>query len=318
MRGAPRALLPHAGLAARRRRCAPGHPSAGLASTTELPRSKLASNLAVPDRDQRLPRRHRPASKRVLPIDYGPALGPGDDESELPQAASVWIEPYPDETLGIADGAAAPDARYERRESLELAFIAALQHLPPRQRTALILRDVLGFSAKEAAESLETTVPSVNGALRRARRTVDDRLPARSQQATLRMLGDGRLREIVERFADAFEHGEIDAILAMLAEDATFGMPPYPGWCRGRAAIANSWLMPAGPPPRLRYVPARANGQLALGAYQLDHERGAYLPLALDVLTLRGDLIADVTAFRTPTIFPRFGLPGQISTAEAG
>ena len=256
--------------------------------------------------------------KRVLPIDYGPIMGPGDDEAEQPVEQSLWIEPYPDDALGIADGAAGPDARYERREALELAFVAALQHLPPRQRAVLILRDVLGFSAKEAAESLETTVPSVNGALQRARRAVEERVPDRSQHATLVGLGDRRLSELVGRFADAFERGEVDAILAILSEDATFGMPPYPGWYRGRDAVADSWLMPAGPPPRLRYVPTRSNGQVALGTYQLDPEHGGYLPLALDVLTLRGDLIADVTAFRTPAIFPRFGLPDEISAARSG
>ena len=241
--------------------------------------------------------------KRVLPIDYGP------DERE----ASLWIEPYPDATLGVEDGEAAPEARYERREALELAFVAALQHLPPRQRAALIARDVLGFSAKEAAEALETTVASVNGALLRARRTVAERLPQRSQQATLRSLGDRRLQEIVERFADAFERGDVDAILALLADDATFSMPPYPDRYEGREAIASSWLMPGGPPPRLRYVTVRANGQPALATYLLDAGTGAYLPLALDVLTLRGDRIADVTAFRTPALFPRFGLPEQLA-----
>jgi RNA polymerase sigma-70 factor (ECF subfamily) len=250
--------------------------------------------------------------KRVLPIDYGPVVRAGDRAPEQPVADAHWIEPYPDETLGVADGAAAPDVRYERREALELAFVAALQHLPPRQRAALILRDVLGFSAKEASESLETTVPSVNGALQRARRTLDERVPERSQQTTLTKLGDRRVREIVERFADAFERGEVDAILAMLTEDATFGMPPYPGVSRGREAVAGSWLMPDGPPPRLRYVATHANGQPALGAYALDAAGLAYEPIALDVLTLRGDLIADVTAFRTPSVFARFGLPDQI------
>jgi RNA polymerase sigma-70 factor, ECF subfamily len=247
--------------------------------------------------------------KRVLPLDYGPPTAPSESESERPLPQGVWIEPYPDEALEIADGVSAPEARYERREALELAFVAALQHLPPRQRAALILRDVLAFSAKETADSLETTVPSVNGALRRARSAIQERLPERSQQATLRTLGDRRLREIVERFADSFERGDIDAILSMLSDDATFAMPPYAEWCRGREAIAKSWLMPAGPPPRLRYVPARANGQIALGTYLIDPAGRAYLPMALDVLALRGDQIADVTAFRTPDVFPRFDLP---------
>jgi RNA polymerase sigma-70 factor, ECF subfamily len=256
--------------------------------------------------------------KRVLPIDYGPPSPPGTSETGRPLREGLWIGPYPDEALGIADGRAAPEARYERREALELAFVAALQHLPPRQRAALILRDVLGFSAREAAESLATTVPSVNGALRRARAAVEERLPDQSQQTTLRELGDRELREIVERFADAFERGEIDAILAMLADDATFAMPPYPEWCRGRDAIAESWLMPGGPPPRLRYAPTRANGQPALGTYLIEPETGSYLPIALDVLTLRGDLIADVTAFRTPATFPRFALPNRPPASGSG
>ena len=158
--------------------------------------------------------------KRMLPIDHGPAAAPGD-APDRPLSAAVRIEPYPDEMLGSADGDWAPEARYERREALELAFMAALQHLPARQRVVLILRDALGFSAREVADSLDTTVASVNGAVLRARRAAAERLPEPSQQATLRTLGDRRLREIVERFADAFERGEIDAVVALLAEDAT-------------------------------------------------------------------------------------------------
>ena len=243
-------------------------------------------------------------TKRVLPLDYGPADAPG------PLPAGTWVEPYPDEAFGVPDGAAGPAARYERREALELAFVAALQHLPPRQRAVLLLRDVLGFSARETAEALGGTLPSVNGALRRARAALERRGPERSQQVTLRALGDRRLRETVERLADSFERGDVDAILAMLADDATFAMPPYPQWSRGREAIADSWLMPDGPSPRLRCVPARANGQVALGVYLREGE--AFAPLVLDVLTLRGELIAAVTAFRTPAVFARFGLPERI------
>jgi RNA polymerase sigma-70 factor (ECF subfamily) len=253
--------------------------------------------------------------KRVLPVDYGPPSQPQIGDSSHCGPARVWIEPYPDEALGVADGAAGPDVRYERREALELAFVAALQHLPPRQRAALILRDVLGFSAREAARTLETTEPSVNGALRRARAAIDERLPDRSQQITLRALGDRGLRAIVERFADAFERGDVGAILELLTEDATFTMPPYPDWCRGRDAVANSWLMPSGPPGSLCYAPARANGQVALGVYRFEPETGDNLPLALDVLALRGDLVAAVTAFRDPSIFGRFGLPLRLSRA---
>src|SRR5918992_1032516 len=185
--------------------------------------------------------------KRVLPIDYGPATDPHDGIG-LPPIESVWVEPFPDQGLGLEDGFAAPEARYEVRESVELAFVAALQHLPANQRAALILREVLGFSAQEVAQSLETTVASVNSALQRARKTLDERLPERSQQATLRSLGDDRLRLIVKNFVDAFESGDVETIVELLAEDATFAMPPYEEWYLGREAVTDSWLMPSGPP----------------------------------------------------------------------
>jgi RNA polymerase sigma-70 factor, ECF subfamily len=249
--------------------------------------------------------------KRVLPIDYGRADEVGVWEERVADAA--WLEPYPDEVLGLEQGYAAPEARYEQREAVELAFVAALQHLPARQRAVLVLREVLGFSAKEVSETLGTTVAAVNSALQRAHKAVDERLPERSQQATLRELGDDRVRGIVQRFVDAFERGDVDAIVGLLAGDATFAMPPYAGAYRGRDAIAASWLMPGGPPPRLRYLPTRANGQLALGTYRLDREGNSFRAIALDVLTLRGTWIADVTAFRSPEVFARFGLPSELA-----
>jgi RNA polymerase sigma-70 factor (ECF subfamily) len=251
--------------------------------------------------------------KRVLPVDYGPPESTPDDEDQASPLDDVWVEPYPDEVLEIEEGYAAPDARYEQREAVELAFVAALQHLPPRQRAVLVLREVLGFSAREVAAALDSTPASVNSALQRARHGVEERIPERSQQETARSLGDERVRELVERLGDALERGDADAILGMLAEDATFSMPPYPGWRRGREAIANSWLMPGGPPPRLRYLPTRANGQPALAAYRLSPDGRRYLPLALDVLTLRGEAIVDITAFRAPELFPRFSLPGELA-----
>ena len=252
--------------------------------------------------------------KRILPVDYGPPtpLGAAPPERLLPAGAA--IEPYPDEAIGVADGAAGPEARFERRESLELAFVAALQHLPARQRAALVLRDVLGFSAKESASALATTVPAVNGALRRARKALDGQLPDQSQLVTLRALGDRRLREVAERFADSLEQGEVQGVLATLADDATVSTPPFEGWHEGRDGVAESWLMPSGPPPRLAYARTRANGQAALGTYLIDPDRASYLPVALDVLTLRGDLISDVTIFRMPELFPRFALPESLPT----
>ncbi len=250
--------------------------------------------------------------RRLLPMDQGPPTA-GGEEPGPPPAASAWIEPYPDERVGLEGGHASPEARYERRESVELAFIAALQHLPPRQRAVLILREVLGFSAGEVAEALDSSTASVNSALQRARRTLDERLPAESQQSTLRALGDAAVRDLVARFVDAFERADVDAIVALLAADAAFAMPPHAGWQQGRDAVAESWLMPTGPPGSLRYVPTRANGQVALGTYALDEARGAYLPIALDVLTLRGPEIAVVFAFRDVSVFDRFGLPAEVA-----
>ena len=260
--------------------------------------------------------------KRVLPIDHGPPAGPEQDLAE-PLTESVWLEPYADEQVGLEDGYAAPAARYERRESVELAFIAALQHLPATQRAALIMRDVLGFSAREAAEVLETTVASVNGALRRARKAVAKRLPHQSQQAALRVLGDDGIRRVVERYIDAWERGDVDAILAMLADDATFTMPPLPTWYRGRDAIAG-FLTRFALQDRWRLLPARANGQLAFGCYAWDAEQGSYTALSLDVLTIGGTRATEVTSFVTPhtrgparvrfasDVLGRFGLPDRL------
>jgi RNA polymerase sigma-70 factor, ECF subfamily len=235
--------------------------------------------------------------KRVLPVDYGPPIDPHDGP-QAPLVESVWIEPFPDETLGLEDGYAAPEARYEQREGVELAFIAALQHLPPNQRAVLILREVLGFSAREVAETLETTVASVNSALQRARAAVDERLPDRSQQATLRTLGDEGVREVVANYVDAWDREDIDAVVAMLTDDACFSMPPAPSWYRGREQlIAFLGVGPLSGDWRWRHLVVRANGQPALAFYSWDEAERAYLPFALNVLTLRGTLISDVTAF---------------------
>jgi len=163
--------------------------------------------------------------KRVLPIEYGPHAGADALKAGERLAESVRVEPYRDERLGFEDGFAAPEARYEQREAVGLAFAAALHHLPPRQRAVLILRDALGLSAKEVSESLGTTVASVNSALQRARKAVNERLPEEGRQPTTRSLGDERMGEIVQHFIDAFEQGDVDGIIGLLAEDGTFAMP---------------------------------------------------------------------------------------------
>jgi RNA polymerase sigma-70 factor (ECF subfamily) len=245
-------------------------------------------------------------SKRLLPLEHGEPAGPDDDPGQ-PVTETVWIEPYPDQGLGPEHGYASPEARYEQREAIELAFVAALQHLPATQRAVLILRDVLGFSTREAAETLETTEASVNSALQRGRKAVEERLPARSQQATLRSLGDKRVRKIVERYIDAWERGDVAALAAMLAEDATFAMPPYPRWWRGREVIAAFAAEPVH-----RYLATRANGQAANATYRWNPDKRSYVAEALEVLTLEGGQVKEMTAFMTPEIFPRFGLPAEL------
>jgi RNA polymerase sigma-70 factor, ECF subfamily len=244
--------------------------------------------------------------KRVLPADLGPPSEGGRDQAPLVE--SMWIQAYPDARLGVEDGYAAPEARYERRESVELAFIAAVQHLPPAQRATLILRDVLGFSAREAAETLGSTVAAVNSALARARRGLDGRLPAQSQQATLRALGDGAVRDVVARYTDALDRGDVDALVGMLVQDAEWSMPPDPGWYRGIPAIRG--FLETGPMRlRWRHLATHANGQPAVGCYLWHESRGEYVGWVIDVLTLDGPRVRAVTSFIGNEGFPRFGLP---------
>jgi RNA polymerase sigma-70 factor (ECF subfamily) len=237
--------------------------------------------------------------KRVLPIDYGPAADPHGGPGE-PLVESLLMEPYPDEPMGLQDGLASPEARYELRESVELAFVAALQYLPATQRAVLILREVLGFSAKEVAEALDTTVASVNSAMQRARSAIDERVPEQSQQATMRALGDDGVTKVVESYVDAWQRGDVEAVVAMLTEDATFSMPPLASWFGPRDEIAVFLAAyPLNGIWKWRNIRVRANGQEALAFYSWDDDADGYIPFALNVLTLRGDKISDVTAFIT-------------------
>jgi len=257
--------------------------------------------------------RHR--SRRELPVDFGPAGGRADDAGMDP----VWLEPYPDRWLtGVAGSS--PEARSEQRESVELAFMIALQHLPPLQRAVLILREVVGFSAAEISSQLGTTVPSVNSALQRARAAAQTTLPGRSQQAALRALGDQRTRDIAERYASAIERGDAETLISMLTEDATWCMPPDAAWFKGQAL--REWLVRDPLQERWRHLPTQANGQLAVGCYLFDRGQGRFTPHVIDVLTLDGDRIAAVTAFifhesaqtkeTAAEAFARFGLPAAL------
>jgi RNA polymerase sigma-70 factor (ECF subfamily) len=252
--------------------------------------------------------------KRVLPIDYGPAADPEAALGE-PLTGSVWLEPYPDAQLGLEAEMLGPDARYEQRESIELAIAAAFQHLPARQRAVLILRDVLGFSARETAEALDTTPVSVDSALQRAHRAIEERIPARTQQATLRAIGDAELRRIVSRFADAWERNDVDAVVAMLADDARMAMPPWPRWYSGRDAVATflrTW--PLADRKRWQVLPTGASAQPAVAGYLWDDQTATFSAETIIVLTFDGARIEEITAFRSPELFPRFGLLEQLAT----
>jgi RNA polymerase sigma-70 factor (ECF subfamily) len=244
--------------------------------------------------------------KRVLPIDYGPAAS-DPHTLDQPLVESVWVEPYP-----------SADAGYEQRESIELAFVAALQHLPARQRAVLILRDVLGFSGAEVADVLDTNADAIYSALQRAHKTVEQRLPERSQQATLRSLGDQGLRELVEGYVDAWERADVDALAAMLTEDAAFSMPPQALWFRGRDTIAAFVaLRPMREAKRWRVIPTSANSQPAFGHYVWDDSENAFVAEGIAVLTLDGSQISEMTTFREAQLFEWFGLPDRLSDAES-
>ena len=223
---------------------------------------------------------------------------------------SIWLEPYPDHLLeGLADAAPGPESRYETSESVGLAFVVALQHLPPRQRAALVLRDVLGFHTAEVAGMLDRGEASVKGALQRARATLDERMPAgRRERAPLPR--SARERELVGRFATAVERGDIDGVVSMLTDDAWVTMPPEPYEYQGREAIAGFLRdRQARRGGNLRLVPIRANGQPAFACYLPDAQAAIARAWGLFVLTLEGDRISAITWFAERSLFPQFGLP---------
>ena len=242
---------------------------------------------------------------RVLSRHYGPARSSTGDLG-TPITESVFIEPYPDDELPSLASEADPAARYDARESVELAFVAATQRLPSTQRAVVIMRDAMGFSANEVAETLGTTVASVNSALQRARQTVDRHTDAVSQQSTLRALGDDRQRQLVDAYVRAWEGSDVDVLVGMLAEDARFTMPPLPAWYDGRVDVgrfvrerlfATPW----------RLLPIRANGQLAFACYQQAADGGFPLS-AVNILTLRGSHIVEISGFVDPAMYASFGL----------
>ena len=237
-----------------------------------------------------------------------PAMG--DSPEPTRRTEPVWVEPYPDALLeGLVDAAPGPDARYEMKESIELAFIVALQALPPRQRVALVLCDVLGFRLAEAAEMLDTGETSVKGALQRARAALKERLPDADRERAPRP-GSASERRLVGRFAEAVENGDVAELVALLTDDARLTMPPLPLEYQGHDAIG-AFLRHReevrGRP--LRVVPTRANTQPAFGCYLPDTQTAIAHAHALFVLTLEGDRVSAITWFGDKSVFPHFGLP---------
>ena len=256
---------------------------------------RIATNVCLDEIGER--------SRRARPVEDGPA---GSIHSELTQQPrSYWLEPIADAKAIPTD--ADPAEALMLKESIRLAFVAALQHLPPKQRAVLLLTDVLGWSAAETAESLGTSVPAVNSALQRARATMAERSLLRPQP-----LSEDQKR-MLRRYVDAFERYDIDALTALLREEATLSMPPYALWLRSPATI-REWMIGPGCGCRgSRLIPVQACGSPAFGQYRPDPE-GGYKPWALIVLELAGDRIAAINSFLdTETLFPRFDLPPKIS-----
>jgi RNA polymerase sigma-70 factor (ECF subfamily) len=240
--------------------------------------------------------------RRERPMADGPRGTVNDTLEERPRAH--WLEPIPDVAAIPADGD--PAERVILQQSIRLAFVAALQHLPPKQRAALLLSEVLGWSAAEVASTLDTSVASVNSALQRARAT----LAARSGDDAPAALTPAQTA-LVDRYYAAFVGYDVEALVALLTEDASLSMPPYTLWLQGREAIS-AWLLGRGSGCRgSRLVPTMACGAPAFGQYREDGR----VPFALIVLELRGERFASMTSFLdTTTLFPRFGLPLVLAT----
>ncbi len=238
--------------------------------------------------------------RRLVPVDLGPAADPADGLGE-PLVETVWLGPLPG--AGLTWASTPADAVYEQREAVELAFIVALQRLPALQRAVLVLRDVLAFSAAEAAEILDTTVPSVTSALARARGSLKAELPSRSQQEVLRDLGDRQLRATVGAFVAAWERGDVDGVVSLLAEDVEMTMPPFAEWYRGRADVAAFLARtPMAEGRRWRVEPTSANGQPAAAFAVWDPRLGAFLHHGLSVLTFGAGGITAFTTFLDPSV----------------
>jgi RNA polymerase sigma-70 factor (ECF subfamily) len=248
--------------------------------------------------------------RRARPMDLGPAWNPdGPIGRTLPEV--TWIEPVPDGLVVPAEGDPAEVA--VSRETIRLAFVAALQHLPPRQRAVLILCEVLRWKATEVAELLDTTVASVNSALQRARATLEASDVSSTDPAPAM---DESQRELLMRYVEAFERYDMDALTSLIQEDATQSMPPYELWLSGRENILRWWVGPGAGCRGSRVIPtAAANGSPAFGQYKPSASGSGYDPWALQVLEIADGRIIELTFFLdTERVFPLFGLPARLES----
>jgi RNA polymerase sigma-70 factor (ECF subfamily) len=266
---------------------------------------KIATNLCL-DALRRKPR-------RSLPIRQEPASTP---EQPIPASIyePIWLEPYPAEIPATEENN--PEARFSRSESIRLAFLAALQLLPPYQRAVLILRDVLDWPASEVAVMLDHTLPSVKSALYRARSTLAQHQPNLQPETMMTHISDEELQNLLERYVQAWETGNVQSLVALLSEDCTFSMPPTPSWYRGRPDIAGlvGKTIFSGPARgRWRLLPTSANAQPGFGLYQRSESSGDYTAYGIQVVAVSGSQISDITTFRTPALIEIFSLPPSLA-----
>jgi RNA polymerase sigma-70 factor (ECF subfamily) len=252
--------------------------------------------------------RHR--SPRLLPPDV---LSPANPHVGFPDRGEAqWLDPYPSSLIErIPASGEDPEAELVNRETIELAFLAAIQHLTPNSRAVLILRDVLGWSAKETAATLGFSVASVNSSLQRARETLKQRLPPRRVDWRVAAHTSEAERRTVQRYMHAHEQGDVEALAQLLREDARISAPPFPVWYSGRDDLLASAKRYA-TAGRYRYILSGANGQPAAASYVRRDADGPYTPLGIDVLRIEGEFVAEVTAFLRPDLFPTFGLPASL------
>ena len=252
-------------------------------------------------------------SRRVLPYQVAPAADPRAAAQPSPDYEIAWLQPYPDRLLDqVAPGDAEPDAQVVARETIELAFLAAIQLLPPRQRAVLILRDVLGWSAKETASLLDASVASANSALQRARATMKQHLPPRRLDWAPSSAPTHEERAVLQRYMEATERADPAALAELLAEDARVSMPPTPAWLQGREAVMTAMAQGLAPEfGRWRLLPTWANRQPAAACYLRRPGETGYRAFSIDVLRIVDGKVVDITAFPAE-LFSAFGLPATL------